>query len=121
MIPPALPRYARPLYFVLVAIILVIAIVPQAQAPLGTPSDKVNHIIAFFTLAFLAKLLWPEKRIWVKALWLAAFGALIEVLQGVMAVGRNADWLDFVADVVAALAGLFAARAVLAFRRHARG
>ena len=113
-------RFARPLYFVLVAVILVIAIVPQADAPIGTPSDKVNHIIAFFILAFLAKLLWPEKRIWVKAAWLIAFGGLIEVLQGVMAVGRNADWLDFLADVAATLVGLFAARALLVFRRGRR-
>ena len=113
-------RYGRLLYFVLIAVILVIAIVPQVEAPIGTPNDKVNHIIAFFTLAFLAKLLWPEKRIWVKALWLAAFGALIEVLQGVMKVGRNAAFDDFVADVLATAAGLIAARAILAFRSGAR-
>lgn len=109
-------RFARVLYFVLVAAILVIAIVPQIDVPVGTPSDKVNHIIAFFTLAFFAKLLWPERRIWIKALWLVGFGALIEILQGVMAVGRDAAWGDFAADVIATAVGLAAARLILALR-----
>lgn len=113
-------RFARLLYFAMVAAILAIAIAPQIDVPVGTPHDKVNHIIAFFTLAFFAKLLWPERRIWIKALWLAGFGAVIEILQGVMAAGREADWSDFVADVVAIAAGLAAARVILALRSRSR-
>lgn len=106
-------RYGRPLYFVLVAALLVIALLPQPLAPEGTPSDKVNHILAFFTLAFLGRLLWRESRAVVLIGWLALFGGVIEVLQATMGWGRDGEWLDFAADVAAVFAGLAAARLAL--------
>jgi VanZ family protein len=102
------------LYFVLVAVLLVIALLPQPLAPEGTPSDKVNHIFAFFTLAFLARLLWRKKSVWVPVASLTLFGALIEILQATMGLGRDGEWADFLADVVAIFAGLTAARLAFA-------
>lgn len=113
-------RLARPAYFAFVAAILVVAVVPQVDAPVGVANDKVNHILAFFTLALLAGALWPEKGFWRPLLWLAGFGALIEILQGVMDVGRDADWADFVADVGAAVAGLGMVRVVTKLRSRQR-
>lgn len=106
-------RYGRPLYFLLVAVLLVIALVPQPLAPAGTPNDKVNHILAFFTLAFLGRLLWRDTRAVVLIGWLALFGGAIEVLQATMGLGRDGDWLDFAADMAAVFAGLAAARLAL--------
>lgn len=113
-----LARFARPAYFAFVLVLLVIALVPQPQAPVGTPNDKVNHILAFFTLAFLARLLWPGTRLIVPFLWLALFGGLIEVLQHVMRLGRDGEWLDFVADVVAVAIGLAAAQLLIRLRQR---
>ena len=106
-------RYGRPLYFLLVAVLLVIALLPQPLAPAGTPNDKVNHILAFFTLAFFARLLWRDTRAGVVIGWLALFGGAIEILQATMGLGRDGDWIDFAADMAAVFAGLGAARVAL--------
>lgn len=103
-------RYGQLLYFLLVAALLVIALAPQILAPAGTPNDKVNHILAFFTLAFFGRLLWRDTRAVVLIGWLALFGGAIEILQAATDFGRDGDWLDFAADMAAVFAGLAAAR-----------
>lgn len=99
-------RWGRRGYWGLVVFLLVIALVPQADAPIGTPNDKVNHILAFFTLAVFARLLWQRAPLVAPFLWLTLFGGLIEVLQHVMQLGRDGDWADFFADIAAIVAGL---------------
>lgn len=113
-------RWGRRAYGVLVVLLLFVALVPQADAPLGTPNDKVNHILAFLTLAIAARLLWPAAHPLVLFLWLALFGGLIEVLQDVMGLGRDGDWVDFVADVGAIVVGLALASAWLRFDQRRR-
>lgn len=59
--------------------------------------DKVAHALAFFGFTLLADIAW-EKSFWLwKALPLAAYGALIEILQG-MTPYRSMDFYDFIAD-----------------------
>jgi len=106
----------RLLFWVALAFAYVAAIMPSAQAPSLSPSDKVNHMAAFFTLAVLAGIAWPRTGAWHIALRLAAFGALIEFTQMIPALNRDASFLDFVADVAALVLGLLLVRLPRAIR-----
>ena len=79
--------------------------------------DKVQHFIAYFGLALLATLAW-ERRGWRLRIFLGviALGGLLEILQGL--VGRDAAWLDQLANTVGALLGMGWA---LAWRRLVEG
>lgn len=91
------------------------AVIPSQQAVSLSPSDKVNHMIAFATLALLAGLAWPGLAWWKIAFGLVAFGALIEVTQAIPALHRDASWLDLVADAAALLVGILVARSITRF------
>ena len=62
-------------------------------------NDKIAHLLAFVALAFLADRGWPERAFdWPAALWLLAYGALIELLQSTTKT-RSAEFADLLADV----------------------
>lgn len=87
-----------------------------AFSPPGThgiewvPWDKAQHFIAFYALTGLAVAAFPRVSIYLIAILLSAFGALIEVVQGLPIVHRDQDVGDWIADSVAiscALAPLY--------------
>lgn len=80
----------------------VMAILPKPPTLPGQPSDKVQHILAFVVLAALASLAYPRARAVMIALGLATYGALIEFVQMIPALHRDAELLDWIADVIAA-------------------
>ena len=49
---------------------------------------------------------YPKGRLWIIAGSLSAFGALIEIVQGLPIVHRDRDFWDWVADSVAIIAAL---------------
>lgn len=100
-------------YFSLLALILFLALSPDVSVMAGSENDKVNHFAAFFTLALFARLLWPRAHVLLPFVWLTALGAGIEVLQGVMGLGRDADWRDLAVNVAATVAGLMLAQGLL--------
>jgi hypothetical protein len=79
----------------------VMAILPRPPEIPGAPSDKVQHIAAFLTLATLAALAYPGRSLLRIALGLSAFGAVIEVVQAIPALNRDSDVVDWVADSAA--------------------
>lgn len=74
---------------------------PQAVPPTGW--DKANHAIAFAVLAVLGFAAYPARAAGVLA-GLLAYGALIELLQGLTAY-RSAEALDLLADGVGLVFG----------------
>jgi VanZ family protein len=81
---------------------LVMALLPQPPyVPTQSFGDKINHIIGFATLAVLAVLAFPTAPGWQVIERLSFFGALIEVTQSIPALGRDCEFLDWVADTVA--------------------
>lgn len=71
--------------------------------PLQLPvSDKSQHMAAFALLAGLARLAYVRTAGWKLLAWIAAFGALIELVQATDLVGRDGDPGDWIADVIAA-------------------
>jgi VanZ family protein len=81
---------------------LVMASLPKPPRLPGDPGDKIQHIMAFLTLAALAAAAYPRVRLIKLAIGLSAFGALIEIIQLIPALNRDAEWVDWLADTLAA-------------------
>ena len=111
------PQLLRPLFWVLMATALVMALLPKPpQLPIDQFGDKFAHMLAFAALAGVANLAWPNRSRWTIALWLSGFGAAIELLQMVSVLHRDSDIRDWVADSIAILAATVAARLLLTLR-----
>lgn len=85
--------------------VLAVAVLSFAHldAPPLTHSDKLNHILAFAVLAWLAHGAYPQRRLAV-ARWglLLGYGLSIELIQSFLPY-REASWLDVAADAVGIL------------------
>lgn len=97
---PAQRRWA---FWLCMAAVLALCLMPPAQHLPSTGWDKANHALAFAVLAVLGLLAHPARTARV-LLGLLAFGAAIEVLQSLTGY-RTAEWLDWVADAAGLLAG----------------
>ena len=90
----------RVCFWTLAAVVLFFALVP---GPLGNiiPSDAERHYLAFLVLPAFAYYGWPRSS--PALLWLAfaGFGALIEILQLEMNLGRAAEMSDWINDLSA--------------------
>ena len=82
------------------------AIIPGGPELEG--SDKFTHLVAFGTLAFLARVGWARQRALGIALALILFGIFIEITQMIPALHRDAEALDVVADAGGVAIGLLA-------------
>jgi len=86
--------------------------------------DKLIHFVAYAGLATLVTLSWSTVRtihrreLLVAAIVLAVLGALDEWTQQLPGVNRNADLMDWVADILGILCGL--ALALVIYRRWGR-
>lgn len=96
----------RALFWAAAAFAFVMASLPKPPQLPGDPGDKVQHIIAFAVLAVLTRLGWLKVSGWRLLAGLSAFGALIELVQAIPALNRHADWIDWMADTLAAAAVL---------------
>lgn len=86
----------------------VMAVLPQPPELPGAPSDKIQHIAAFFVLAALASVAYPARSPVFLGAALSLFGAFIELVQWIPALHRDADPVDWVADTAAAALMLIA-------------
>jgi VanZ family protein len=87
---------------------------PKAAALLW---DKAEHFIAYFGLTLLASLGWGLRRSLVFVfIAVVALGGALEILQSF--VGRDAEWGDFFANTLGALAGLVLAVIYLSIPRR---
>ena len=90
------------------AVIALLAWMPGNQVPLSTTSDKLNHLLAFAALGFLAWRAYPTQR--VPALFaLVGFGVLIELVQWTLPT-RSAELADLAADAIGLALGSLASR-----------
>lgn len=87
------------LFWLTVVVAVFLASLPNPTALPGNPSDKLLHALAFFVLAILAIFAFPRTRIGILFLGLGVLGGAIELLQGTLQVGREASWLDWLADL----------------------
>ena len=111
----------RALFWLLLVFTVIMALLPKPPGVLpGTLDDKVEHIIAFATLAALASFAFPACPPLRMIERLVFFGAGIEVLQSIPVLNRECDAVDWLADSIAVVlvVGIFAAWR--AFRKPAR-
>jgi hypothetical protein len=90
----------------LILIVVVSCLVPVGSVPNFGMSDKLEHMIAYGGLALCyGGLMMPRRYVYL-GLALLALGGGIEIAQGLMGWGRNADWRDFYADALGTALGL---------------
>lgn len=94
-------KVARLVFFAALIFTFYSAVIPPAHALRLTPWDKATHFIAFYVLTGLAVAAFPKQNLFVVAACLSAFGALIEIVQGLPLVHRDRDFWDWVADTIA--------------------
>lgn len=102
----------RALFWLVLFATVALALLPMpAGLPVSSLGDKVNHMIAFATLAALGSIAFagfPPLRLVERLVFL---GAGIEVVQSIPALNRDCDALDWLADTLAVVVvvALFAA------------
>lgn len=103
---PRARRLWLTVFVALCAITLAVALLPATRAPEGTGWDKLDHLLAFAALGAVGVLaLAPSLRSAALVLaLLVVLGAGIEWLQSFVP-SRQADFGDFVADMLGALTG----------------
>lgn len=101
-----LPRPIRlALYAGAVAVLLYLCLAPSKDLPEVSLWDKAEHAIAWLVLTGSGLLLFPRRPRTI-ALFAWLLGGLVEVLQGTLPVGRDADWKDWLADSIGVAAAL---------------
>ena len=103
-------RTARGLFWAAACFAFVMAVLPHPPEVPGEPSDKVQHIAAFATLAALGGFAYPATPLLQLLVRLSLFGAAIEVVQAIPALHRDSDILDWLADTVAVVIVLLSIR-----------
>jgi hypothetical protein len=99
-------RLAQGAFFAALIFTFYSAVIPPAQAVQLAPWDKAEHFMAFYALTGLGAAAFPKRPLWVIAVLLSGFGALIEFVQGLDIVHRDMDFWDWVADTLAIAAAL---------------
>lgn len=99
-------RLAQAVFLAAVIFTCYSAVIPPKHAVQLVPWDKAEHFIAFYALGGLGAAAFPGRRLWVIGALLSAFGALIEIVQGLPMVHRDRDFWDWVADSLAVMAAL---------------
>jgi VanZ family protein len=110
-------RAARTAFWAAACFAFVMAVLPHPPEVPGEPNDKVQHIIAFATLAALGSFAYPRIALLRLLAGLSLFGAFIEVVQAIPTLQRDSDVWDWVADTAAVAAVL---ALVWLWRRAAR-
>src|SRR5580765_290833 len=95
---------ARILFWPAVAVTFIAAVLPPQRIGNFVPWDKAAHFIAFYGLTLLAVAGFPRRSNWLIGVSLSLFGALIECVQALPLVHRDADWHDWLADTIAIVA-----------------
>lgn len=96
------------LWWIAIAIVVTTSLLPERvllQVPQG--GDKIEHITAYFILAFGAVQLFVRGRtLWIAIIGLLMLGGCIEIAQGLFTVDRTPDLHDFFANAIGIFLGL---------------
>lgn len=88
------------------ALLLYLCLEPAGQGSVFLIPDKLSHVLGFFALTvWFAALV--ERRLYLTVgLIMLVVGIVVELAQGVMALGRSAEFADVVADLIGVMFGL---------------
>ena len=104
------PRAARVLFWAATAFSFVMAVLPHPPRVPLNPSDKLQHIAAFVTMALLGSWAYTRTPLMQLLVRLSLFGALIELVQAIPRLHRDSDPVDWLTDTAAAALALLLAR-----------
>ena len=98
----------------------------SVRIPLFEGADKVVHFMMFFAMAFAyhfdfrrgKKPVDEARNIGLIIVIVSAYGALIELSQWKMRMGRSGDWYDLLADIAGAVYGIILAWLISAKNEH---
>jgi VanZ family protein len=95
---------------VLAVVVLYLALMPAPPHTLDTGWDKLNHALAFASLAVCSCFSGAAspRRLLIAGALLVGFGGLIELLQSQIP-GRDAEWADLLADTIGMVVGMLSA------------
>ena len=100
MLPSHLPRPLRiALYAAAVGILLYMCLAPSDGLPKVKLWDKEEHAISWLVLTATGLMLSPRRPAAIAA-FAVFFGVFVEVVQGLMGFGRDADIHDVYADSI---------------------
>lgn len=95
------PWAGRWAFYAVLVVVFVLSLTPESALPDAfSLSDVINHFAAFLVLSFLFDSAYPRVGPAVKISALIAFGALIEVLQGILPY-RTCSVKDLAVDCLA--------------------
>lgn len=103
-------RAARILLVAAACFAFIMAAAPHPPRIPGEPPDKILHMLAFAVLGGLSAYSFPNRSIAFLFAALMIFGGLIEIVQAIPALHRDSELADWIADGIAALTSLAAAR-----------
>jgi hypothetical protein len=98
---PTLLRLAQYVFWAAFTFTFVCAVLPSQHVVHIFMWDKAEHFLAFYVLTGLAVAAFPRGSLFVIAVALSAFGAFIELIQGLSFVGRDRDIQDWITDSIA--------------------
>ena len=96
-------RAVKLIFWAAACFAFIMAVLPHPPQIPGEPNDKVQHVIAFATLAALGTFAYFAAPITRLLIGLSLFGALIEVVQAIPMLHRDSDVMDWIADTTAVL------------------
>lgn len=107
---------ARIIFWGALTFTLVMATLPHPPQVIEA-SDKVEHALAFLVLTALHKIAYRGFGFWPRLLVMAFLGGAIEIAQMIPQLHRDAEWMDWAADVAAAFVASVAVVVLVPRRR----
>ncbi len=96
---------------------VIMATLPNPPITVGS-SDKIQHMLAFAVLTALACLAYPRANALYVIFGLGFIGAVIELIQSIPALRRDANLADWLADLFAIIIVICAARLLKIAKRN---
>ena len=92
------------IFGVAAALVAALSLIPQEELPPTGLSDRWHHLLAYGGLTLIG--VWTYGASTRLAIVLVLYGAVIEVLQGAMGIGRHADVIDGLMNTLGVVLGL---------------
>ena len=93
-------RRAARICFCIALICVLLATLLPIDIPVKFLGDKAQHLLSFFLLASIGVAAWGRRHVFLLCFALALTGGMIELLQATPLIGRDAEFLDWLADLV---------------------
>ncbi|WP_058119093.1 VanZ family protein [Photobacterium kishitanii] len=108
--------YWKLISLLILTLITVLSLTPQAELPIVAGTDKTHHFIAYAALMFAVGFVKPKHWQWIAVFFFCWSGA-IELIQPY--VNRFGEWLDLAANTGGLISGFIIARIMAYFcRKH---